>query len=80
MCPYTRGSRRFNHSSWKCDDSWSRVRKGPEPRKAGGLQKLEKARKQILPLSFQKEPILLTLGLQLSETDFGHLASRIARK
>ena len=56
------------------------MRKGPEPRKAGGLQKLEKARKQMLPLSFRKEPVLLTLGLQLSETDFGHLAFRIARK
>lgn len=40
-----------------------------QPRNAGSLSTLEKARKGILPLSLQKEPVLLTHVRLLTSTD-----------
>ena len=44
--------------------------KAPKPRGAGSLEKEEKAREWIPLQSLQKEPALLTLDFQPSETDF----------
>lgn len=37
---------------------WSDARKGPQAKECSGLQKLEKAKKQILPERLQKGQVL----------------------
>jgi hypothetical protein len=51
-----------------------------QPRKAGGLQMLEKVRKQILSLELQKESALLTAWLWLGKRNFRLLTSTTLRE
>ena len=46
----------------------SDLKKGHEPRKVEDFQKLEKARKQILPKSLWKEAVLPDFKLLISKT------------
>lgn len=54
---------------------WSDRRKGSWQRDTVGLQKLEKARNQILPQSFWKEHMCQYLGFTLVNLNFRPLAS-----
>lgn len=67
------GRRKSAHGHRKCGDNWGNAKKGSrdaEARKDKGTES---------PLEPQKEPVLQMHWLELSETNFGHLASTTAR-
>ena len=59
---------------------WSDVRKGSWQRDTVGLQKLEKARNQIIPQNFWKEHMCQYLGFTLVNLNFRPLASVTVRE